>query len=163
VGPAQIALGDALLPANAPAIAVDPFRHAREALPKAGDTVTLDVILGPRTDWFTEKGVETLTAQVWQVTTESSRVGMRLAGAEPLERRDTAELPSEGTVLGAIQVPHSGQPVLFLADHPLTGGYPVIGVVAAYHLDLAGQIPIGANIRFRVAAPFDPLVRETNR
>jgi len=123
-------------------------------LPSAGDVVTLDVVLGPRTDWFTEKGIETLTSQLWQVTPQSSRVGIRLAGEVPLERRDSAELPSEGTATGAIQVPHSGQPVLFLADHPLTGGYPVIGAVAEYHLDLAGQIPINARIRFRPIGPF---------
>ncbi|QRI61696.1 5-oxoprolinase/urea amidolyase family protein (plasmid) [Shinella sp. PSBB067] len=123
-------------------------------LPSVGDVVTLDVVLGPRTDWFTEKGIETLTSQHWQVTPQSSRVGIRLAGEVPLERRDSAELPSEGTVTGAIQVPHSGQPVFFLADHPLTGGYPVIGAVAEYHLDLAGQIPINAKIRFRPIGPF---------
>lgn len=123
-------------------------------LPAAGDVVTLDVVLGPRADWFTETGLATLTGQLWQVTPQSSRVGIRLAGDQPIERIDSVELPSEGTATGAIQVPHSGQPVLFLADHPLTGGYPVIGVVAEYHLDLAGQIPIGAKIRFRPIAPF---------
>lgn len=163
IGPAPIATGRLLAPAKEPAAAVDPFRPARVSLPKAGEIVTLDVLLGPRTDWFTDKGVETLLSQEWQVTAESSRVGMRLAGAEPLERRNAAELPPEGTALGSIQVPHSGQPVLFLADHPLTGGYPVIGVVARHHLDLAGQIPIGANIRFNAVAAFDPLIRETNR
>lgn len=122
--------------------------------PSASDVVTLDVVLGPRTDWFTQKGLETLTSQLWQVTPQSSRVGIRLAGEVPLERKDSAELPSEGTATGAIQVPHSGQPVLFLADHPLTGGYPVIGAVAEYHLDLAGQIPINAKIRFRPIGPF---------
>ncbi len=123
-------------------------------LPSSGDTVTLDIVYGPRTDWFTQKGVETLTSQLWQVTPQSSRVGIRLAGDEPLERRDSAELPSEGTATGAIQIPHSGQPVLFLADHPLTGGYPVVGAVAEYHLDLAGQIPINAKIQFRPLGPF---------
>ncbi|MBB4232603.1 urea amidolyase family protein [Rhizobium mongolense] len=127
---------------------------------KADRPVTLAVI-GPRTDWFTDKGLTTLLAQEWQVTAESSRVGVRLAGAEPLERTDSSELASEGTPLGAIQIPHSGQPVLFLADHPLTGGYPVIGVGAAHYLDLAGQIPIGATIRFNAFAPFDPLLRDT--
>ncbi|MXN46585.1 5-oxoprolinase/urea amidolyase family protein [Shinella kummerowiae] len=122
--------------------------------PSAADAVTLDVVLGPRTDWFTQEGIETLTSQLWQVTPQSSRVGIRLAGDVPLERKDSAELPSEGTATGAIQVPHSGQPVLFLADHPLTGGYPVIGAVAEYHLDLAGQIPINAKIRFRPIGPF---------
>ncbi|MDX3974541.1 5-oxoprolinase/urea amidolyase family protein [Shinella sp.] len=127
-------------------------------LPAAGDVVTLDVVLGPRTDWFTDKGIETLTGQLWQVTPQSSRVGIRLAGDVPLERKDSAELPSEGTATGAIQVPHSGQPVLFLADHPLTGGYPVIGAVAEYHLDLAGQIPINAKIRFRPIGSFADIV-----
>ncbi len=124
------------------------------AFPKAGEIVTLDMVLGPRTDWFTDNGLTTLTAQLWQVTPQSSRVGIRLAGDVALERFDSKELPSEGTATGAIQVPHSGQPVLFLADHPLTGGYPVIGAVAEHHLDLAGQVPINAKIRFRPIAPF---------
>ena len=73
-----------------------------------------------------------------------------------LARSNPNELPSEGTALGAIQVPPSGQPVLFLADHPLTGGYPVIGAVAPYHLDRAGQIPIDASVRFNPIRSFHP-------
>lgn len=122
--------------------------------PAPGEIVTLDVIMGPRSDWFTQTGIATLSAQLWQVTPQSNRVGIRLAGEISLERKDRAELPSEGTATGAIQVPHSGQPVLFLADHPLTGGYPVIGTVADYHLDLAGQIPVNARIRFRPVTRF---------
>ncbi|MFC3073696.1 urea amidolyase family protein [Shinella pollutisoli] len=163
IGPAPVTAGDVLMPAEGRAVAVDPFRPAPARLPKAGETVTLDIVPGPRTDWFTDRGVETLAAQDWEVTAESSRVGMRLAGSRPLERHDAAELPSEGTPRGAIQVPHSGQPVLFLADHPLTGGYPVIGVVASHHLGLAGQIPIGARIRFNALTAFRPLIRETDR
>lgn len=163
VGPAPIATGDRLIPADGPAVAVDPDRPEPARLPTAGETVTLDILLGPRTDWFTDKGVETLLKQDWQVTADASRVGLRLSGAVPLERRDTAELASEGTVKGSIQVPHSGQPVLFLADHPLTGGYPVIGVIASHHLDLASQIPIGAHIRFNCIAAFDPDIRKTSR
>ncbi len=75
----------------------------------------------------------------------------------PLERAITGELPSEGTALGALQVPPSGQPILFLADHPLTGGYPVIGAVAPHHLDRAGQIPVGAWLRFNPIGPFQEL------
>jgi len=122
--------------------------------PTAGETVTLDVVMGPRSDWFTERGIETLATQVFDVTPQSNRVGIRLSGVKPLERKDKTELPSEGTATGAIQVPHSGQPVLFLADHPLTGGYPVIATVAEYHLDLAGQIPVNAKIRFRPVTQF---------
>lgn len=156
VGPQPISEGDILELANAPALAVDAQRRVAPALPRAGDMVTLDLLLGPRTDWFTDDGVETLLRQSWRVTPESSRVGLRLSGEKSLERRDNKELPSEGTVRGSVQVPHNGQPVLFLADHPLTGGYPVIGVVAPHHLDLAGQIPIGAMIRFNSIAAFQP-------
>lgn len=163
VGPSPIAVGDVLSLGSETVSAVDPYRPMAKNHPKAEDTISLDVILGPRTDWFTEKGLATLLRQEWQVTPESSRVGMRLAADEPLERADATELPSEGTPLGSIQVPHNGRPVLFLADHPLTGGYPVIGVVAAHHLDLAGQVPIGAKIRFNPIAPFDPLLRDTAR
>ena len=123
-------------------------------LPKEGDIVTLDVVLGPRTDWFTADAIKTLTSQLWQVTPQSNRIGLRLLGETPLVREQQQELSSEGTCIGAIQVPISGQPVLFLNDHPLTGGYPVIGAVAEYHLPLAGQIPVNAKIRFNPITEF---------
>ncbi|NIZ91696.1 carboxyltransferase domain-containing protein [Kineococcus rubinsiae] len=119
-------------------------------LPAAGDVVTLDVVPGPRADWFTPAALATLTAQEWTVTPRSNRVGLRLHGEAPLERAQPGELPSEGTVAGALQVPPDGQPVLFTADHPLTGGYPVIACVAAHHLGLAAQVPATGRLRFRV-------------
>lgn len=160
VGPAPIAAGSVLRLAEQRngLGSVSVTETAAFACPKATDVVTLDVVLGPRADWFTEKGIQTLAGQLWQVTPQSDRIGIRLAGEVPIERRDEAELPSEGTATGAIQVPHNGQPVLFLADHPLTGGYPVIGAVAEYHLDLAGQLPINARVRFRPLGPFAEIV-----
>lgn len=149
---AHIAVGDAI-PARALRKPGKPAA-ARVALPRRGDTVVLDIVLGPRTDWFAAEAVDLLTQQPWRVTPRCDRVGMRLEGTKPLQRTRHDELPSEGTMTGAIQVPASGQPVLFLADHPLTGGYPVIAVVARHHLDLAAQIPIGCDIRFRVAGAF---------
>ena len=149
IGPRSIREGDVLLADAGPVTAVDPLRPPPQPLPTPADTCVLDVVLGPRDDWFTPGSLALLTEQDWEVTSETSRVGLRLRGAQHLMRKATGELPSEGTPLGAIQVPHSGQPVLFLADHPVTGGYPVIAVVARHHLDLAGQIPIGARIRFR--------------
>ncbi|MBM3604050.1 MAG: 5-oxoprolinase/urea amidolyase family protein [Alphaproteobacteria bacterium] len=158
VGPPALAVGDALAPAHRPATAVTEPAPA-PALPAPGDVVTLPVTLGPRTDWFTDEMVAQFLSQEWQVTAQSSRVGIRLAG-EPVTRTDATELPSEGTETGAIQIPHSGQPVLFLADHPLTGGYPVIATLDPSALDLAGQIPPGARIRFAAAAPFAPILPE---
>jgi biotin-dependent carboxylase-like uncharacterized protein len=156
VGPDQVKVGAILRLANNKSglSSVSLTELPAFQCPRVSEVVTLDVVLGPRTDWFTDKGIETLTNQVWEVTPQSNRIGIRLFGETPIERRDSAELPSEGTANGAIQIPHSGQPVLFLADHPLTGGYPVIAAVAEYHLDLAGQLPINAKIRFRPIAPF---------
>ena len=56
-------------------------------------------------------------------------------------------------VTGSLQVPHSGVPVLFLADHPVTGGYPVIAVVVPEDLALAAQLPPGATVVFRAVEP----------
>ncbi|RZL96045.1 MAG: 5-oxoprolinase/urea amidolyase family protein [Variovorax sp.] len=155
VGPAAIAAGD-VLPVRSVARGAIVGLHEQPPadLPTMEQTVTLDVVMGPRTDWFTPEAVALLASQVWKVTPQSNRVGLRLAGEQPLARANPAELPSEGTALGALQVPPSGQPVLFMADHPLTGGYPVIGAVAPYHLDRAGQIPIGASVRFNPIHPF---------
>lgn len=158
VGPAPVAKGDVLgICQNVVANAVSLHEEPPYALPKSGDVVVLDVVMGPRTDWFTEASIGLLAQQEWQVTAQSSRVGIRLAGNTPLARVNQQELPSEGTSVGAIQVPMNGQPVLFLADHPLTGGYPVIGAVANYHLDLAGQIPVNARIRFNPITQFAAL------
>lgn len=158
VGPAPLAAGD-LLPVRTTRglRAVAEPDAPQPGLPRPGELVVLDVLLGPRTDWFTPEAVALLAAQEWTVTPQSNRVGLRVQGAEPLTRAVTRELPSEGTALGAIQVPASGQPVLFLADHPLTGGYPVIGCIAPWHLDLAGQMPVGARIRFHIVAGFEPI------
>lgn len=149
IGPAPLTAGARLSLAGERARAVEPHLAAAAQLPASGDCVEIDVLVGPRDDWFTSEGLRTLSEQEWRVTAEVSRVGKRLSGVTPLERLITAELPSEATVPGAIQVPHSGQPVVFLADHPVTGGYPVVAVIARHHLDLAAQVPPGARIRFR--------------
>lgn len=156
IGPDPLGAGAAIGFADNPALAVDGEPAAHTWLPAAGETVLLPVTLGPRADWFPDAAVALLLAQDWEVTAQSSRVGVRLAG-DPLMRDDARELPSEGTEHGAIQVPHSGQPVLFLADHPLTGGYPVIATVLPDALPLAGQIPPGARIRFTADHPFSPI------
>lgn len=154
VGPAPLKPGDRLRNAGLACRAVEQGDAPGASLPMKGDIVTLDFIPGPRSDWFSAQSQARLTEQQWQVTAQSNRIGLRLAGEKALERCIARELPSEGVCSGAIQVPASGQPVLFLNDRPLTGGYPVIGAVADYHLDLAGQIPPGAIIRFRAIAPF---------
>ena len=158
VGPQPVTAGDILTirPVHRGAV-VGPPEEPPTDLPTAQDVVMLDVVLGPRTDWFTAESLECLRTQLWQVTPQSNRIGLRLAGKVALKRARPEELPSEGTTWGAIQVPPSGQPVLFLADHPLTGGYPVIGCVATYHLNRAGQIPVNAWVRFNPICDFAPI------
>ena len=149
IGPAPLAAGQLLGAGATTTSNVVGNPELQPDYPDAAVTV-LDIVPGPRDDWFDAAALESLCSQDWAVTPRSNRVGVRLAG-EPLRRSRDGELPSEGTMAGALQIPPEGQPVLFLADHPITGGYPVIGVVADYHLDLAAQVPVGGSIRFRWA------------
>lgn len=115
------------------------------------DIVELKVVPGPRDDWFVDP--DELTHGSWIVSDRSDRVGTRLSG-KPLEPRDPArQLPSEGVIRGAIQVPPGGQPVILGPDHPVTGGYPVIGVITDQDVDLAAQVRPGQTVRFRWSRP----------
>lgn len=149
IGPQPLASGQVLPSGGAAESGVVGSPELQPEYPSGGVTV-LDIVPGPRADWFDQAAIDSLCGQDWTVKPESNRVGMRLQGT-PLRRSRTGELPSEGTVAGAIQMPPEGLPVLFLADHPITGGYPVIGVVVDHQLDLAAQVPIGGSIRFRIA------------
>ncbi|MFI6291867.1 biotin-dependent carboxyltransferase family protein [Nonomuraea sp. NPDC050790] len=111
------------------------------------DAAVLRVLAGPRDDWFVPAALKELCGNPYEVTQDSNRVGVRLSGTV-LERARQGELPSEGMVEGAIQVPPSGQPIVFLADHPPTGGYPVIAVLAEADLPAAAQLRPGQQIRF---------------
>ncbi|GAA1708203.1 biotin-dependent carboxylase-like uncharacterized protein [Propioniferax innocua] len=105
---------------------------------------------GPRRDWLTQSAWETLVSQEFCVSPRSNRIGVRLEGPT-LERRRHEELRSEGLITGAIQVPGDGRPVVFMHDHPTTGGYPVIGLVRAEDLHLMGQLAPGDTVAFRPA------------
>ena len=118
------------------------------------DVVELSVVPGPRDDWFTDPDV--LVRTNWQVTNRSDRVGMRLVGM-PLEYRyGDRQLPSEGATRGAIQVPPNGFPVILGPDHPVTGGYPVIGVVIDEDIDRIAQIRPGQTVRLHWSRPRKP-------
>lgn len=147
LGPEPLSAGVVLPIGDAASHPVEPGAVPRD-LPASGDLVELEITLGPRGDWFTAEALQVLTTQEWTVTPCSDRVGIRLRGEVALERSVGGELPSEGAVNGAIQVPPDGQPVLFLPDHPLTGGYPIIGALTDRSLDLAGQLPPGVRLRF---------------
>jgi biotin-dependent carboxylase-like uncharacterized protein len=125
LGPPPLFAGQRLAvgPAPGPAPSID---FAPYQLP-TGDLV-LPLHPGPRLDWLTERGKHDLFAQAYRVSPSSNRIALRLSGP-PLGRRLGEELPSEGIVWGSVQLLNSGEILVFLADHPTTGGYPVIAVV----------------------------------
>ena len=126
----------------------DPFRRVAPTPPVDPEPV-LRTVRGPRHDVFTSDALRALIGVAWTVTSDSDRTGVRLDGPV-LERRHKGELASEGMVEGSLQVPPDGHPILFLANHPTTGGYPVIAVVIGADLPLAAQARPGTRLRFRL-------------
>ncbi|MGW5716098.1 5-oxoprolinase subunit C family protein [Amycolatopsis sp. NPDC003865] len=144
IGPEPLKRGD-VLPLGEPGIPAG----ADVVVPATAPAeLVVPVTLGPRDDWLADPA-RGLSAW-WTVTAESNRVGLRLDGT-PLRRAIEGELPSEGVVTGAVQVPPSGLPVVFLADHPTTGGYPVAAVVRPAALSALAQARPGTRVRFRVS------------
>jgi biotin-dependent carboxylase-like uncharacterized protein len=145
LGPAPLSAGDRLPVGRARGeITVD----VAPGLEPEAEPV-LRIAAGPRDDWF--ETLAPLGEATYEVTAQSNRVGVRLDGPV-LARRREGELPSEGMVTGSLQVPPNGLPIIFLADHPTTGGYPVAAVLAAADVPRAGQLRPGQRVRFRLAA-----------
>ena len=144
VGPPALRVGD-VIPVGRP----DGRAAGADTGPVRGfpRPAVLRVLSGPRADWFAEGAWARLTGSTYTVTGDSNRVGLRLDGPA-LERSRTEELPSEGLVLGAVQVPASGLPLVFLHDHPTTGGYPVLAVVDPEDLWQCAQLRPGEQVRF---------------
>ncbi|MCR6484151.1 biotin-dependent carboxyltransferase family protein [Amycolatopsis sp. OK19-0408] len=144
LGPPPLAAG-MLVPVGTPGAFPVVDLAPRAALPEAP---VLRVTPGPRRDWFAAP--DELLSTVYTVSPDSNRVGIRLTGPA-LERVRHDELPSEACVPGSVQVPPSGRPILFHADAPTTGGYPVLAVVEEADLDLAAQLRPGQTVRFAAA------------
>ncbi|MBB6626256.1 biotin-dependent carboxyltransferase family protein [Nocardioides sp. KIGAM211] len=142
VGPPRVAAGDEL------PVGAATGRPAPLDTPRPPRTGPLRVLPGPRVDWFGAGALAALCGPAYVVEADSNRVGLRLDGP-PLQRVRDGELASEGMVLGAVQVPPSGRPVVFLADHPPTGGYPVVAVVHPDDLWQCAQLRPGERVRFR--------------
>ncbi|XKF89866.1 urea amidolyase family protein [Microbacterium lacus] len=149
LGPDRLRTGDALAVGadtvgEIPAAGVAPWGAPHD------DEIVVELAPGPRADWFAASAHALLFESIWTVTNDTDRIGMRLDGPELARVRD-GELPSEGMVAGALQVPPSGRPTILLADCPVTGGYPVIAVATDASLDLLAQTRPGTRIRFRHA------------
>lgn len=147
IGPDPLAVGQIVPigpePLEWPLIDVAPVQ------PPSSDELRVRARLGPREDWFAD--AEALFSAHWSVSPASNRIGVRLhleSEGDPLRRAIDRELPSEGMPLGAIQVPPGGEPVVFLADHPVTGGYPTIATVLDADIPLLAQARPGQRVRF---------------
>ncbi|MCV7049415.1 5-oxoprolinase/urea amidolyase family protein [Mycobacterium heidelbergense] len=116
-----------------------------------GDVVELSAVPGPRDDWFVDP--DALVHTDWVASDRSDRVGMRLMGRPLQYRYPDRQLPSEGATRGAIQVPPNGLPVILGPDHPVTGGYPVVGVVIDEDVDAIAQVRPGQRVRLHWARP----------
>jgi biotin-dependent carboxylase-like uncharacterized protein len=107
----------------------------------------LRVVLGPQQEHFTDEAVKTLLSAEFRITKDTDRMGMRLEGPE-LRHRNGWDIVSDAIATGSIQVPGSGQPILLLADHQTTGGYPKLATVISADLAIAGRRRPGDVIRF---------------
>jgi biotin-dependent carboxylase-like uncharacterized protein len=146
LGPPPVAVGTTLPVGTAggpvPAVDVAPL----PPLPAADEEVALRVAPGPHLDRVTG-GLTSLGDRTWTVTSDSDRTALRLTGA-PLARDGEAEVASCGLLPGAVQAPADGQPIVFLADAPATGGYPVIAVLVERDQAIAAQLRSGQRVRF---------------
>jgi len=105
------------------------------------------VTLGPQQEYFTEEAVAALLGAEFRISSSADRMGMRLDGP-PLRHRGGWDIVSDAIATGAIQVPGSGQPILLLADHQTTGGYPKIATVVSADLPVVGRRRPGDALRF---------------
>jgi biotin-dependent carboxylase-like uncharacterized protein len=149
IGPAPLQPGD-VLPIGEHTEQYPELDQAPVA-PIADHLVELMVVPGPRDGWIAD--ADALVHTVWVASDRSDRVGMRLEGSPLTHRNPGRQLPSEGAARGAIQVPPNGLPVILGPDHPVTGGYPVIGVIADHDIDKVAQVRPGQQVRLRWSRP----------
>jgi biotin-dependent carboxylase-like uncharacterized protein len=149
IGPLPLQPGD-VLPVGEHTEAYPELDQAPVA-PISEQIVELLVVPGPRDDWLTD--ADALVHTVWMASDRSDRVGMRLEGRPLVHRSPGRQLPSEGATRGAIQVPPNGLPVIFGPDHPVTGGYPVVGVIADEDIDKVAQVRPGQHVRLHWSRP----------
>lgn len=122
------------------------FRVPAEYVPVYRNT--LRVVTGPQDDAFTPKGLDTFLSAEYIVTPEADRMGYRLDGPV-IEHRHGADILSDGIVLGAIQVPAHGKPIIMTADHQTTGGYSKIASVISVDMPSVAQKKPGDHLRFQ--------------
>ncbi len=134
-----------------------PFRSALHRVGGPTGEAVVRIVLGPQEDCFTQEGVAALLGSSYRVSSTSDRRGVRLEGPRVLHSRGSADIPPEGTALGAIQVPADGQPIVLGPDRPVTGGYAKVATVIAADFPLIAQARPGSALRFRAVSVADAL------
>jgi antagonist of KipI len=128
---------------------------ARWCLTPSGTRV-IRVLPGPQADYFTPGALEALQSAPYRVGQHSDRMGFRLEGPRLTHARG-ADIISDATPLGVLQVPASGQPILLMADRQTTGGYPKIATVISADIPIAGQLAPADRVTFVVCTARDAL------
>lgn len=123
------------------------FLMPHELIPHYSDELTVEVVLGPQSDYFTDRGMETFLSSTYTVTTESDRMGYQLDGS-PVEQKSLMDMVSDAIPVGAVQVPRSGKPIIVMKDAQTTGGYPKIAVVITPDVSRLGQVKPNNKVRF---------------
>ncbi|MBZ0168174.1 MAG: biotin-dependent carboxyltransferase family protein [Kofleriaceae bacterium] len=113
-----------------------------------GEVLTVRVVLGLQEDRFTPDGIRAFLSELYRFTPQMDRMGARLQGP-PIAHRSSADIVSDSTPLGAVQVAADGQPMILLADHQTTGGYTKIAVLVQEDVFRLGQAVPGQIVRFR--------------
>ncbi len=117
--------------------------------PRYTDDPVVRLIPGAHHDLLDDESHDRLTAATYIISASSDRMGYRLGGVA-LTLREPVELLSEGVAFGTVQLPPGGEPIVLMADHQTTGGYPRIGEVASVDLPLIAQLKPGDRLRFRL-------------
>lgn len=145
--PRPLRAGDRLVLQRMPA----PSPPEGRILTRAPSHGPIRVVLGPQEDYFTDEALALFFSSCWQVSAQFDRMGYRLEGPQLVHARG-ANIVSDGTVTGHIQVPGNGQPLVLMPDRGTTGGYPKLGAIITADLGRFAQTPPGSSIRFQAVS-----------
>lgn len=152
----KLAAGD-MLPVGKPAeagLAMLQGRQALRQMPVPQQTAGIKrirVVLGPQEDYFSQAAIEAFQTEIYRVSNDSDRMGYRLEG-KAVEKTKTQDLITDGIVFGSVQIPPNGQPIIMLADHQTTGGYPKLATVATADLPVLAQSKPGDQLQFQAVS-----------
>lgn len=143
----QLRAGDQLSFSSRATMSSYYHRHTAAPAPaKVKAPVSIRLLPGPQWAEFSHADQERLTASIFEVTSNSDRMGYRLQG--PRLESSQQSMLSAATVRGGVQVPRNGQPIVLMADRQTTGGYPLIAVVVTADLSKLVQCRPGQKVKF---------------